>query len=255
MNAIVYAAGRAGRLGTTLRKPHKILLEFGGRTLLERHVEHLATLQVPRLFVVTGHERKAVAAEFPALQRKHGVEILELFNPDYTEGSVLSMRVSVPILMQATEPVLLMDGDVLYGVEMLRRLIGSAHRTVLLIDRNYSTADDDPVLVPMRDGKPFDFVKRWAGQADAIGESVGLFKVDPADLPALIAETESRATGSGRADSYDDALRVLARAGRFAAEDITGLPWVEIDFPGDMQHAENVTLPALQKTLPTTRNP
>jgi len=241
----MYAAGRAGRLGTTLRKPHKILLEFGGHSLLERHVEHLAALRVPRLFVVTGHEHKAVASEFSSLREKYGVEILELFNPDFTEGSVLSMRASLPVLKQTTEPVLLMDGDVLYGVEMLRRLIESPH-TALLVDRDYATDDDDPVLVPMRAGKPFDFVKRWTGQADAIGESVGFFKVAPADLPMLIEGTEERATGAGRSDSYDDVLRLLVRAGRFGAEDITGMPWVEIDFPKDVEHARTITLPALE---------
>ena len=149
-------------------------------------------------------------------------------------------------MKRATEPVLLMDGDVLYGVEMLRRLLLCSHGTALLVDRDYSTDDDDPVLVPMRAGKPFDFVKRWTGQADAIGESVGFFKVAPADLPMLIEGTEERATGAGRSDSYDDVLRLLVRAGRFGAEDITGMPWVEIDFPKDVEHARTVTLPALE---------
>jgi len=245
MDAILYTAGRANRLGDSLKEANKILLRFDGRSLLERHVEHLAALRVSRLYVVTGHGRKAVAAEFSQLRVRHGVEILELFNPDFKEGSVLSMAVSLPILKRMQE-VLLMDGDVLYGEEMLRRLVESPHRTALLVDRGYSTADDDPVLVPMRAGKPFDFVKRWNGKADSIGESVGLFKVGIEELPMLIEETEVRTTGPGRTASYDDVLRALVQAGRFEAEDITGMPWTEIDFPGDIEHARTVVLPALK---------
>jgi choline kinase len=53
--------------------------------------------------------------------------------------------------------------------------------------------------------------------------------------------------GARRADSYDDVLRVLVRAGLFGAEDVTGLPWTEIDFPGDLEYARRVILPALEE--------
>ena len=57
MNAILYVAGRASRLGEIARARNKVLLEFGGLSLLERHVMILAQLRVPKLFVVTGHLR------------------------------------------------------------------------------------------------------------------------------------------------------------------------------------------------------
>jgi choline kinase len=249
MNAIVYAAGRGGRLGGGFGKPHKLLLEFGGRTLLEWHTKNLAAAGVPRLFVVTGYNHKALAAEFGELRRRHGIEILELFNPDFCEGSVLSMRASLGVLKGSASPVLLMDGDVLYGVGMLRRLIESAHPTALLIDRAYSTEDDDPVLVPVRDGKPFEFLKAWKGEADVVGESVGFFKVDPADLPMVIYETQIRSSGAARAESYDAVLRAMVRAGRFGVEDVTGMPWTEIDFPKDIEDARERVWPALRQEI------
>lgn len=246
MNAILYVAGRATRLGEHTRGRHKVLLEFAGQSLLERHVKFLARLRVPKLFVVTGHLREQLQAAFPVLQTRYGVEIVEMFNADFAEGSALSMHTSLPALEAARDGVLLMDGDVLYDLRMLKRLVESPDRTTLLVDRGYSTADDDPVLVPMRDGKPFDFIKKWRGEADSIGESVGFFKVAVADLPRLIAETKARSMGAGRADSYDDILRVLVKEGRFGAVDVTGVPWTEIDFPADLDHANRVILPALE---------
>jgi choline kinase len=32
----------------------------------------------------------------------------------------------------------------------------------------------------------------------------------------------------------------------FGGEDVTGLPWIEIDFPQDLEHAEKVILPLLK---------
>lgn len=249
MEAILYIAGRAQRLGPIIAGRNKVLLEFGGKSLLERHIIHLRKVGVQKLFLVTGHLRENIQAAIETLGTRHGMVLEELFNPDHPEGSVLSMRSSFPALGNVREQVLLLDGDVLYDSRMLQRLVSSQHRTALLIDRDYSTVDDDPVLVPLRGGKPFDFVKKWkpapGAEADAIGESIGFFKVDAADVPVLIQETEKRTNGPRRMDSYDDVLRILVQKGLFGAEDVTGLPWTEIDFPHDLEYAEKTILPRL----------
>jgi choline kinase len=245
INAVLYVAGRAMRLGKAAERQPKVLLEFGGKTLLERHVRILADLGVPKLFVVTGFMREKLQAQFSGLESRYGVRITEFFNPYFTEGSALSMHSSLPALESATEGILLMDGDVLYDHRMLERLTRSQHSTVLLIDRAFSTADDDPVLVPLRDGRPFDFIKKWKGEAAAVGESIGFFRAAGEDIPLLIEETKARFSGVGRTESYDDIIRVLVRAGRFGAEDVTGIPWTEIDFPEDIAKANSIILPAL----------
>ena len=249
MHAILYIAGRAQRLGAIATGRNKVLLEFAGKSLLERHVMHLKKLGATRLFLVTGYLRENIQNAIPALSDRYKLPIEELFNADFLEGSALSMHASLPALRNSVSPVLLMDGDVLYDSRILERLITSSHRTALLVDREYATTDDDPVLVPIRAGKPFDFVKKWKPQpgneADAIGESVGFFKIDPADVSILVEQTVARATGTGRTDSYDDILRAMVQAGLFGAEEVTGLPWTEIDFPHDLEYAKETILPAL----------
>jgi choline kinase len=137
--------------------------------------------------------------------------------------------------------------------------VQSRHPTALLIDRHYSTADDDPVLVPIRNGKPVEFLKGWKGSADLIGESVGFFKIDPRDKPLLIQEIKKRSVGMRRQENYDEIMRSLVLAGRFRFEDISGLPWTEIDFPEDVEHAQNVVFPAIvryeYKSYPKQKNP
>ncbi len=251
MKAFIYAAGRATRLGPEFARRPKILIEFGGKSLLEWHAIRLSESGVRELSVITGHEREQIAATLPHLEKAHGIKIEEIINPDFTEGSVLSFNVSLPVVLSAGDSVLLMDGDVLYPTEMLRRLIHSAHPTTMLIDRNYSTADDDPVLVPLRGGRPFDFIKRWQGEAEQVGESIGFFKADRADLQQIAEETRRRSVGEGRLDSYDDVLRVLVQEGKFACEDVTGLPWTEVDFPKDVAYARDEVLPALLRHTPT----
>lgn len=255
MKAIIYAAGLATRLGPAFARHPKILLEFAGRTLLEWHAKRLSDIGVRELHVVTGHERAKVAATLDQIANRHDLKLHEIVNPDFREGSAVSMLVSLPVIETAGDRILLLDGDVLYGPTLLPRLVASPHRSALLLDQAYATVDDDPVLVPVRNGRPFEFMKKWRGAAELLGESVGLFKLDAGDIPLLAAETRLRGVGSGRLESYDEVLRALVRAGRLGFEDVTGMPWTEIDFPHDVEFARNHVLPTiLAETAPPVRN-
>jgi len=243
--AVIYAAGRATRLGPGFANTPKILLPVAGRTLLDRHAENLATVGVRNLFIVTGHCREQIAAVLPELSARHGIWIYELHNPDFTEGSVISMLVSLSVIEPSGKSLLVMDGDVLYGPALLRRLIDSPQPSTLLVDFGVEAQDDDPVLVPIRSGRPFDLVKKWVGTADRVGESVGFFKVAGEHLPMLAAETRARTAGLRRRDSLDDVLRALTVAGLFGYEEVTAQPWTESDFPHDVTYARDVIMPAL----------
>jgi choline kinase len=246
MKAIIYAAGRGTRLQSD---SPKILLEFGGRTLLEWHALRLREAGVREVVLVTGYRREQIAELLPGICTRHDVAVREIVNSRFAEGSLLSLRVSLPEIETSSEPVLLMDADVFYPTGMLDRLIGSPHETALLLDREFSTEDDDPMLVPVKNGRPIDFRKQWSGYADFVGESIGFFKIAPADFPLLMKETLTRSRGSSCADSYDDVLRTLVLAGRFGYEDVTGLRWIEIDFPADVIHARNQLVSAIARSV------
>ena len=244
MKAIIYAAGRGVRLGA---QSPKVLLELGGRTLLEWHVLRLRDAGVRKLVVVTGHLREQITAVLPRLTEAYGLAVREIFNDRFEEGSVLSLFASLPEITGSVRPVLLMDADVLYPRHMLERLIGSPHPTTLLLDREFSTDDDDPVLVPVKNGRPFEFRKKWTGEADLVGESIGFFKIAREDMPMLAKETCERSMGRNCSDSYDDVLRAMVVAGVFGYEDMTGTPWTEIDFAADVAKARDVVLPAIER--------
>jgi choline kinase len=138
MVAFIYVAGRGLRLrGADAGRP-KILLEFGGKSLLEWHALRLARVGVRDIVLVSGYRREQVAALIPGLQTRYGTLIQECFNGDFTEGSVLSVQACLPELRRQNGSVLFMDGDVLYPTAMLKRLLDSPHVTALLLDRGYS---------------------------------------------------------------------------------------------------------------------
>lgn len=246
-HAFLYAAGVGNRLGPDLGDEPKVLLEFGGKSLLERHVENLARVGIERLVIVVGHKCASITRALVPLRERYAVDVEEIFNPHFREGSVLSLDASLARLCEVNGPVLLMDGDVLYPPAILERLIASPSPTALLIDREWSATDDDPVLVPLENGRPFEFRKRFAGAAEAVGESIGFFKVGLDDIHLLVAETKLRVRESRRTEPYEEVLRAMVLGDRFAAVDVTDLPWIEIDFPEDVEKARREVLPLIEK--------
>ena len=248
MRAIILAAGR----GVRLQLPEggqlpKCLLRFDGMSLLERHLRMLRSAGVVDVVLALGFRHDLVEAELARLDWKPRPEIV--LNSRFELGSVLTVH-TVAAAMARGGDILLMDADVLYDERILRALVaGDAPANRLLIDRDFE-AGDEPVKLCLKDGVPVELRKQLAAdlEFDTIGESVGFFRFDQAGarrLAALVAEY----VGSGRAHMpHEEAVRDLLRERRQAIEvaDVTGSPWIEIDFPNDVERAALEVLPQLQ---------
>ena len=239
MRAVMLAAGVGRRLG--IAEP-KVLLRFGGRTLLERHLAILSALGVRALAIGIGFEALRVER---ALQAAGRTDVATVFNPDYEEGSILTLW-CVREALTAGGPVLLMDGDVLYDRRILAPLTQTRHADCLLIDRAYEPGDE-PVKVGLRRGLPADFGKTLGPSFEAVGESVGFFRLSEERAAALVETCARMIEDGGRERPMEDAIAAVLRVARppFGFEDVTGLPWIEIDFPDDVERAETVILPQL----------
>ncbi|UCF95283.1 MAG: NTP transferase domain-containing protein, partial [Desulfobacterales bacterium] len=101
MKAIIYAAGRSLRLGAEFAGQQKILMPFGGKSLLEWHVQRLCTVGVRTLCVVTGYRRQKIRHVIEDLRREYPIAITELVNTHFEEGSVISVYTSLPQIQKA----------------------------------------------------------------------------------------------------------------------------------------------------------
>ena len=245
MHAIILAAGVGERLGTLFGGRPKCLLEMDGRTLLARHFDALNDLGIRTISVVTGFQSTLVDAEVKRLNT--GTETKTLFNPDYRSGSIVSLWTARSTLASG-RALLLMDADVLCHPDILRALVETREQNCLLIDRAFEPGDE-PVKVCVKAGRVVEFRKQIAADIkfDWQGESVGFFRFN-ADTGIALAERTQRYIDDGRqSEPYEEAIRdlVLGSPDRFGFEDISGLPWIEIDFPGDVDRARHEILPRL----------
>ena len=239
MRVVMFAAGMGRRLGTA--KP-KVLLRIGGRTLLARHLVILSALGVAPPTVAIGYEALAVERALAALGR---TDVSTVLNPDYEAGSIVTLW-RLREALTAGGDVLLMDGDVLYDRRVLAPLLSTRHADCLLVDRAFEPGAE-PVKLGLRGGVPADLGKALAPGFAPYGESVGFFRLSAATARRL-ADEAGRMIEEGGADRpMEDALRAVLRAAAppFGFADVTGLPWIEIDFPEDVERAETAILPRL----------
>ena len=244
MRAIILAAGMGRRLEAVCGHQPKCLLEFGGKTLLRRHIDVLQQYPIEELVIATGYGADLIEEEIAAAGAK--VRVTTQFNPDYEQGSVVTLWALREHLNQPGD-LLLMDADMLYDCRLLERLLASRHQNCLMLDRN-SGADEEPVKLCVRGGVPVELGKQIDKREayDCCGELVGMVRLSESAAQQLLAFVEHYvATGRGRED-YEAALRELVRLGSgFGYEDCTGLPWIEIDFPEDVDRARDEILPRL----------
>jgi choline kinase len=242
-SAIILAAGVGKRLGAADGRP-KILLEFGGKSLLQRHLEALHANGVTDIALTVGHQANAIRTALELLDGSATVTCIE--NPNYREGSLVSLWTQKSRLESGSE-IVLMDADVLCDARMIKRLLASEKENVLLVDRQIEPGDE-PVKICIREGRIVDFRKKPDQPHDWHGESVGFFRFSAAMAAALAARCNAYVEEGRTHVEYEEAIRdlLLSQPDRFGTEDISELPWTEIDFDMDVMRARNEILPQLQ---------
>jgi choline kinase len=248
MRAIILAAGR----GQRLQQPEhqqipKCLLRFGGKTLLERHLAALRQCGVSDVVLAVGFKRELIEAEIGRMRLTPAPEVL--INPGFELGSVLTVHTVAEPLARGGE-VLLMDADVLYHGQILKALVaGDRAANRVLMDRDFE-AGDEPVKLCLRGGVPVELRKSIAPdlQYDTVGESVGFFRFDEPGARRLTTIVAGYVARGASDMPHEEAVRDLIRERdhAFDVADVTGLPWIEIDFPNDIVRAEREILPELE---------
>lgn len=243
MTAIILAAGVARRLAPLTDHTQKSLLPVGGRAILARMLEALHAAGVRRAAIVVGHcadQVRVVASGAPA-----GMTIECIHNPAYQKGSSLSLYCARDLI--AREPTLIMDADVVFPREFLRRLIAARAEHAFLIDEGFADTGEE-VKIYVQDGRVIALGKKVVPRAwDRVGEGIGFFKCGQGAGRELISLLEQVIEDSQGSCEYEDALHLLVDRQRVEAMGVTGLPWTEVDFVEDLHRAQTVIFPAIAK--------
>lgn len=240
MTALLLAAGVGKRLlGASGGKP-KCLIEIAGRSLLLRLIDGLTAAGVRDVVVVSGFGDAQVRA---AVLQAHGAASVRcITNPRFHEGAVLSLWAAREWL---DREVLIMDADVLCTPLLLRRLVESPHADCFLLDAGQENTGEEQMLL-VRDGRVRDIVRGGAPGYDAMGESVGFLKLSAPSAARLRRLLEARVAAGDTDIEHEEVYPALLAEIEVGFEPVDGLPWIEVDFPEDVERAEREIMPRIE---------
>jgi choline kinase len=245
MKAIMLAAGTGSRLAPKNKNlPPKCLLRFDGKSLLCRHIEILKSFGVEKLILVVGYQANEINAEIMEINEENFVKTI--MNPNYYDGSIISLSCAKSA-MQSGSNILFMDADVLYHPDLIKKLVSSSKDCHILYDRNY-VPGDDPVLLCLKNKNIVDFQKRANIECDDIGEWPGFVKWSPSAAMEISKIIDHRISHGLTTQPCEDSFReymLNVRPQNIYCDDISGIPWIEIDFPEDISRAQNSILGAI----------
>jgi choline kinase len=237
MKAIILSAGQGSRLGHLTTDRPKCLIEFNGRSLLDRQLDVLAANGVDDVVVVTGFRDDQIEA---ALARRGdlGPSVRTVYNPFYKVADNLgSLFVAKH---EIAGDVLVWNGDTLVSEELMARVLDNAARDgiCVTIDRKQAYDEDDMKVVVDEEGRLHAIGKRL-DLSTVNAESIGLlaFRGDGAETFRHAIDRAIR-TAEGTTIWYLRVIHQIAQAGPVWTLDIQGHEWGEVDFPEDVENAQ-----------------
>ena len=234
VRAIILAAGSGSRLRPYTADRPKCLLEIAGRTLIEHQIDSLARCGVSDVVMVIGYCADKV-------RRVIGHRVRFIESVRYRETN------SLYSLWEARDELdrgaVVINSDVLAAPLLFERLCNAAAPDAALVDRDQQ-CDVEEMRVAIERDLVVDFGKDLPPERSH-GENVGMIKFGAAAAPRLRMCLE-RLVASGHENAWSPlAFRELAREWPLHVVATDGLPWIEIDYPEDLERARRDIAPAM----------
>ena len=235
MKAIILSAGQGSRLGHLVDDRPKCLIEFNGRTLLDRQLDTLAANGIEEAVIVTGFHDELVQQAVAA--RAGGPRVTCVFNPFFkvadNTGSLYMAREAL------AGDCLVWNGDTLVSDALMAKVVANDRSGICVTVDRKDRYDDDDMKVVEEDGRLKAIGKRLADGVNA--ESIGLlaFRDGGAEQFREAIESAMR-TSEGTTIWYLRVIHHLAQSSDVWTLDIAGEEWGEVDFPPDVVAAQTL---------------
>ena len=237
MKAIILSAGQGSRLGHLVDDRPKCLIDFSGRSLLDRQLDTLEANGVHEAVVVTGFHDELVSQAIA--RRSGGPNVRTVFNPFYkvadNTGSLYMAR------EQLSGDCLVWNGDTLVSTALMAKVVANDRSGICVtIDRKAEGYDEDDMKVVEDGGRLKAIGKRISEGVNA--ESIGLlaFRGGGAEQFREAIEAAMR-TPEGTTIWYLRVINHIAQSSEVWTLDINGEEWGEVDFPPDVEAARALT--------------
>jgi len=231
------AAGMAKRLRPLTDERPKCLLTVGSRTLLQRTFDAMIAAGISEFVVVTGY-RGEMIRDFLLNTYPSSLTFHFLHNADYEHNNNIYSLWMTRELVRGRE-FLLLDSDILFDPAIIQRMLQEPG-TALALNRHELGEEEIKVIVDSNN--QVVEISKVCSPSEAIGESVGIEKMEADYSEALFAELDRMIEGEGLIDIfYERAFeRLIPQGHSFHIVDTTDYFSIELDTVDDFNSAREL---------------
>jgi choline kinase len=216
----------------------KALLDVGGKTLIRRQIDALASAGIEEFVVITGYGAEKMEQAVEAIARERLVAIRTLYNPFFQVADNLASCWMAREEMR--DDFIQVNGDNVFRSDLVETLLNNANGTVTVAINRKSKYDADDMKV-MLDGERLTEIGKTLPVETVDAEAIGLyvFRGAGAEQYGGVLEQLMR-DPQGLRQWFPSAVGVLAKDIDVGVCDLGHHQWCEVDFPADLQQARHM---------------
>ena len=244
MKGLILAAGRGTRIQSIHGERPKCLIRFNedGDTILDQQIENLFSAGVSNIGIVVGYQMNEIVDHVRARHHKFQRSIQFFKNARFAEtNNIYSLWLARDWLMD--DSFVCLNADVVFDVRVLIAALKSHRPITMIVDPEWR---DETMKVIVKDGK---IVRMSKGipREEFSGTYLGITAFSSAIHSRFFRRVETLIRSGRVNDFFNTAVQQLADEGVHVSPSSTwGLPWAEVDDPGDLAFAREHVFPRLR---------
>ncbi|MBX3739273.1 MAG: NTP transferase domain-containing protein [Candidatus Didemnitutus sp.] len=232
---LILAAGLGSRMAAITHDRPKCMAPFQGGTFLSRLLQQLSPHRPRRIHIVGGYQVEALRrylenAEFA------GLPFNVITNSEFARTN--SLASCALALAEARGQLLVLNSDVVYDAEVIRRMVTHSAPFAFALDRSCYSEESEKIAL-RGDGLAVQIAKTLTA-AEAAGCSLDLYRFntesDDGAWRGMLANFLARPNTSRRL--FEDFIDFTLIARPWECVDVSGLEWYEIDTVEELKEAE-----------------
>ncbi|HDI12162.1 MAG TPA: phosphocholine cytidylyltransferase family protein [Candidatus Bathyarchaeota archaeon] len=236
IRAVILAAGRGKRISTCMNEKPKPLIPIFGKPLIEYPLMALKENGVKKCIVIVGYKAEKIR-EYLGSGEKYEIEIEYAYNPQYDDGNAVSLYYAKNFL-ERNEPFLVLMADHIVDPEIVGKALGCIeNKPLICVDYSpkYPPQLKDATKVLVNDECCVQDIGKVLTKWNAI--DTGVFVLDERIFKAI---EKVREEASATATLSECIKRMISEGVKLRTCDVSGLFWLDIDLPEDLEFAEKI---------------
>jgi len=245
MKAIILAAGQGTRIRGVHGQRPKCLIHCDntGWTILDQQIDALFSAGVRDIGVVVGYEKDQIVRHVTSNYRGSLSRFRFIENPAFAEtNNIYSLWMAREWLQGSSFAVL--NADVVFDERILPPAIDSRAPITMIVDPAWR----DETMKVIIAGDRIIRMSKQISDRDFSATYIGITVVDASSHERLFGRIGDLVRRGDISVFFNAAVQQLADEGlRVAYSETEGLPWAEIDDPGDLAFARLHVFPMLAR--------